>query len=278
MEAKCVSPNQTNLEIVKGEIKKNIGVENVFTEAENKKLTDLLMKKISEFGGGGCKDDSEKDAAKMYLIALSGLITFIIQQVISRIRDFKKTNDELINENALAETVKIKSSLTKIKAEVYSYLFSTTEGIQQLDPTEQTIFYSNRSKTTAVEAKITNLLNSTLNILKSVGIFCATIIIKLISTRGLDFNMENVQAIANEIIDNVYNNLGSLIHLTSSNISEGFTNYVEGKESTLSTILVPLEEWICNWLYNVRGGQKLKKRKTRRRNHKKRRTQNNKKK
>lgn len=273
----CLIPNPTNLEIVEEEISQNIRVENVFNEDEDKMLTNLLMEQISKTRGGSCKDDEQRQAARIYLISLSGLITFIIQHVISRIRDFTKTNHEFVSESALTETVKIKSSFTKIKADVYGYLFSTTEGIQQLSPAEKTIFNSIRSKTSAVEAKITNLVNSSLNILKSVGSFCVYLTFSLISSRGLDFNMENVKAMANEIIDNVCNNLGSLIYLTSANINEGFINYVQGKESTLSTILIPLENWICDWLYHVRGGRQKRKQRSKKIKRTIRRTRNKKK-
>jgi hypothetical protein len=278
MPENCLIPNPENFKKTEDEISQIITDENVFTGNQTNQLTDLLMKQI-KFSGGGCNNDEQEQAARFYLISLSGLITFIIQQVISRIRDLKKSDNELINESALTETVKIKSSLTKVKAEVYSYLFSTTDGIQQLDPADKAFFNFIKDKTNAVDAKIKILVNSTLNILKSVGSFCAYLTFSLISSRGLDFNMENVKAMANEIIDNVYNNFNSLISLSASNISEGFINYVEGKESTLSTILVPLENWICNWLYNVRGGRKLKPgSKKRKRVITKRRTRNNKKK
>ena len=274
MSSKCMLPNQANLNEVKNEIVNDFGAEGVFDENQKAKLAASLMQMINKKSGGGCKDAAQRDAARIYLISLSGLITFILQQVISRIRDYNKPKDELIKYSAFNDIVHTKSPTT-ITAELYSSLFSVDAGIEQLNSAEKDKFNSFKRSLTPTYARINNLFHSSVDILKSVGVFCGTLVITLISNRGLDLNMENVQAMAKEIIDNVYNNFELLINLSSEKISEGFTDYVEGKESTLSTILVPLEDWICNWLYKVRGGQ-AKKRKTRnnKRKPKKRKTHN----
>ena len=91
-----------------------------------------------------------------------------------------------------------------------------------------------------------------------------------------------MKAITEEIIDNICNNIGELLSLSAEKISEGYINYVEGHESTLSTILIPIENWICKWLYQSSGGKNLKKRRTHNNKRKhvitKRKTCNNKKK
>ncbi len=265
----CILPTPTNLQEAENKINDKIRSEGIFNENETKTLAKLLIGEINKQRGGGCDDENQRHSARIFMISLSGLLTFIIQEVISLIKMFRE-NDEIIkSDSAFKNVVKNNYTPTAFKAQIISYLWSTKAGVEELSPSEKNKYYLNKSKTNVFESKVSNLLISSFDILKSVGVFCFTLIISLISTRGLEFDMENVKAITEEIINNIYNNMGELISLSAEKISEGYINYVEGKESTLSTILIPVENWICNWLYKSSGGQNVKKR---------RRTNNNKRK
>lgn len=278
-DEKCIPPTPKNIQKAEYIINDEIRSEGIFNEEQTYKLTESLMAEITKKTGGGCNDENQRHSARIYMITLSGVLTFIIQEVISLIKMFRDNDEKIKSDSAFKKVVNTNFSSTTFKAQLFSYIWSTEAGVQELSPSEKNQYYLNKSKTSVSESKITNLLSSSLNILKTVGVFCASIIFTLISTRGLEFDIENLKAITEEIINNICNNIGELIYLSADKISEGFINYVEGNESTLSTILIPIENWICDWLYQSSGGQKLKKRRTyNNKKSKKRKTRNHKKK
>lgn len=254
----CTLPTRENIIKTEDTLEK-LFINEGFNNTQTKKLTNLLLNQI-QTKGGGCADNDQRSTARYFMVVLSGLFTYIIQEIISLIKIVLASENTVKNDTAFKKIVD--NNFVNIKAKIYSLIFSTEIAVNKLNEIERKKYESYKSGVNVISVKINNLLSSTSDILKSVAVYCLSLIYTLLGTRGLDFSLENVRKITKEIIDNIFNNLDSLINLTAENIKDGYVNYVEGKESSISIILQPIEDWICNWLYKSTGGRKLKKRKT----------------